>query len=205
MPLDTGAHAALMAPDQTALDYLKAKSVKDPEPILPDGDAQYYETASYDIAELEPYVSPPPSPATARPISQATGVRIDQAYIGSCSGGRLTDLRIAADILRGRKVHPDTRMIVTPITQATYKEAVKEGIIETLIEANVVIGPPGCGACPGAHMGAMGAEETVISTTSMNYPGRMGDPAAKIYLASAYTVAASAAKGEITDPREFLS
>jgi homoaconitase/3-isopropylmalate dehydratase large subunit len=132
------------------------------------------------------------------------GVHLDQAFIGSCTNGRLEDLEIAARILKGRKVHPDLRLIITPASQETYIEALKAGYIETFLSAGAVFTNSTCGACVGGHLGVLGPGEVCISGTNRNFRGRMGHPESKVYLASPATVAASAVKGVITDPRRLV-
>jgi homoaconitase/3-isopropylmalate dehydratase large subunit len=146
----------------------------------------------------------PPKPSNAVGVTEVEGTRIDQAFIGSCTNGRLEDLRIAAGILKGRKVDKFTKVIVIPASQEVLKSALAEGLIATFVEAGAVVGPPTCGPCMEAHMGILGPGEVCISTANRNFQGRVGDVTAKIYLASPATVAASALKGKISDPREFF-
>jgi len=175
------------------------------ETIRPDADADYLEVRTIDLGSLEPLVALPDSVLNnSRPLAAVAGTRIDQAFIGSCANGTLEDLRLAAQILCGKKVSSKVRLIVTPGSQKVYLDAVRAGIVETLVTAGAVITNPTCGACGGGHMGVLGPEETCITASTRNFKGRMGDPSARIYMASPATVAASAITGVITDPREYL-
>jgi 3-isopropylmalate/(R)-2-methylmalate dehydratase large subunit len=175
------------------------------ETIRPDADADYLEVRTIDLGSLEPLVALPDSVLNnSRPLAAVAGTRIDQAFIGSCANGTLEDLRLAAQILMGKKVSSKVRLIITPGSQKVYLDAVREGIVETLVEAGAVITNPTCGACGGGHMGVLGPDETCITASTRNFKGRMGDPSARIYMASPATVAASAITGVITDPREYL-
>jgi homoaconitase/3-isopropylmalate dehydratase large subunit len=152
---------------------------------------------------LEPQVAFPFAIDNVKPISEVGEIRVDQAVLGSCTNGRLEDLRIAAKILEGRKVHPDTRLLVIPASAEVYKEAAIEGILSTIIEAGCIICNPGCGPCFGAHMGLLASGEACVASINRNFKGRMGSPEAKVYLASPATVAASAIEGKIADPRNY--
>jgi 3-isopropylmalate/(R)-2-methylmalate dehydratase large subunit len=156
----------------------------------------------FEISSLEPQVAFPHSPGNSRGVSQAGGVLIDQAVIGSCTNGWLGDLRSAARILKGRQVHPRVRCIVVPGSQEIYLQAMNEGLLEIFVRAGAAVSTPTCGPCPGAHMGAVGAGEKCISTTNRNFIGRMGSPKAEVYLANPAVVAASAVAGQIIHPKE---
>jgi homoaconitate hydratase family protein len=203
--LTLGAYSSLMEPDSLVFDFLKGRARGQYSPLHADADAKYANVHDFDISSIPPQVSPPPESSTAVPVTELEGTRIQQAYIGSCSSARLEDIRVAARILKGKEVHAGTRMVVVPISQRVFGEAIREGHIQTLIEAGVQVAAPSCGACPGGHAGALGAGEVCITTTSHNYPGRMGSDKATIYLASPATVAASAVEGKITDPRKYMS
>ncbi|HEV8267966.1 MAG TPA: aconitase family protein, partial [Thermoanaerobaculia bacterium] len=157
-----------------------------------------------DVSALEPVVALPSLPSNGRFVGEVEPVKMDQVYIGSCTNGRLEDLRIAAQVFRGNRVAKGTRAIVVPATTAAYKQAMKEGLLEIFAEAGCVVSTPTCGACLGAHMGVLGADETCLSTTNRNFVGRMGSPMSRVYLASPATAAATAIAGVITDPREML-
>ncbi len=202
--LTLGAFSSLMVPDELVLEFLRGRVRKDFEVVAPDRDANYAQVHDFDITSIAPQVSPPPESSTAVSVDELEGTPIHQAYIGSCSSARLNDLRIAAQVLRGRRVHSKARMIAVPISQKVLLDAISEGIVQTLVEAGVQVGAPSCGACPGGHLGALGVGEVCITTTSHNYQGRMGSDKATIYLASPATVAASAVEGRITDPRKYI-
>jgi 3-isopropylmalate/(R)-2-methylmalate dehydratase large subunit len=174
-------------------------------PQHPDADARYLDVREVDLGRLEPLVALPDSVLNnSRTVSELAGTRVDQAFIGSCANGTLEDLEIAARVLAGRKVSPRTRLIVTPASQHVYRQALHAGVITVLAEAGAVVAPPTCGACGGGHMGVLGPDEVCITASTRNFKGRMGDPSAKIYMASPATVAASAIKGAIAHPGEFL-
>ena len=191
--------------DSVLADYLKARGKTGLEPVYPDRDAKYADVRQIDLDILQPLVALPDSVLkNSRNLSEVAGTRIDQAFIGSCANGTLDDLALAARVLAGRKVSPQTRLIVTPGSQYVYREALRAGVIATLAEAGAVITNPTCGACGGGHMGVLGPEEVCITASTRNFKGRMGDPSSKVYMASPATVAASAIKGVITDAGEFL-
>ncbi len=171
--------------------------------VTTDTDAEFIDERHYDLTDelLEPIVAPPDLPTNGKSVAEVAGVPIDQAFIGSCTNGRIDDLIIAAEILKGRKIHDGVRLIITPASKATYMEALERGIIKILMEAGGIVTNSTCGACVGGHLGVLGAGEVCISSTNRNFRGRMGHPDSRIYLASPATVAASALKGVITDPR----
>jgi 3-isopropylmalate/(R)-2-methylmalate dehydratase large subunit len=169
--------------------------------VLPDKDATYCETHEYDAREMVPMVAKPFLPSNVAPASEVK-VQIDQAYLGSCTNGRIEDLRVAAKILKGRKVHKDVRMIVVPATRRIFDEAVKEGLTKIFSDAGAYVSGPTCGACLGGYMGILAPGERCVSSTNRNFVGRMGDKDSEVYLASPAVVAASAIKGRITDPSE---
>ena len=205
MAIESGATNGIIEPDQTLLDFLKARTEHPFELIQSDPDAEYAETLEFQAEDIkEPMVAVPPKPSNAVGVTEVEGTRIDQAFIGSCTNGRLEDLRIAARILKDRKVEKFTKVIVIPASQEVFKAALAEGLIATFVEAGAVVGPPTCGPCMEAHMGILGPGEVCLSTANRNFQGRVGDVTAKIYLASPATVAASALKGKISDPREFF-
>ena len=197
------AETAIIAPDEKTFAYLKGKTDIPYEPVVGDPDAVYAKEIVYDVSQLEPMVVTPPDVFYIKTVKEVAGKKIDQALIGTCAGGRLDDLRIAARILRGKKIHPDVRFLVFPITPKTQSDASREGLIDILVEAGALIGPSTCGPCYGGF-GQLLPGETCLSTGTMNVAGRMGSTEAEIYMANPATVAASALKGEIADPREFL-
>ncbi len=204
MTVEAGAKCGLMtvnnAVERWMREYAPQKSWR---PVVPDVDAEYRDTVEIELGRdvTEPMVATPHSPANVRPVSEVEGIRIDQAFIGSCTNGRYEDLEIAARILKGKRVHRDTRLVVTPASKHTYMQALKSGIIEILLEAGAVVTNPTCGACIGGHRGVLGAGEVCISSTNRNFRGRMGSPDSLVYLASPATVAASAIAGSINNPR----
>jgi 3-isopropylmalate/(R)-2-methylmalate dehydratase large subunit len=205
MAIESGATNGIIEPDQRLVDFLRARTSQSFELIRGDQDAEYAETLELHANDIkEPMVAVPPKPSNAVGVTEVEGTRIDQAFIGTCTNGRLEDLRIAAGILKGRKVDRFTKVIVIPASQKVLKAALAEGLIATFVEAGAVVGPPTCGPCMEAHMGILGPGEVCISTANRNFQGRVGDVTAKIYLASPATVAASALKGKISDPREFF-
>jgi 3-isopropylmalate/(R)-2-methylmalate dehydratase large subunit len=172
--------------------------------IRADEDAEYSEAWEYDLSDLEPQVAKPHTVDNVSPLGEVEGTEIGEAFLGTCTNGRLEDLKIASQIIRGKKINPRVRFIVAPASRKVYLGAIKEGILEVLIEAGAVVVNPGCGPCVGTHQGVPGDGEVVISTANRNFKGRMGNPRALIYLASPATVAASALEGKITDPRKYL-
>ncbi len=203
MMFEAGVKACLFVPDSKTMAFLKratgGRSV--PEPVRPDPDAKYEEIARYDLSRLAPFVAAPHNPTNGRKIWEAAGIKIDEAFLGSCTNGRLEDLRVAAAVLKGKKIHRDVRMIVTPASQNVFLRAMAEGLIQTFVEAGALVTNPGCGACLGGHLGLLAPGEVCISSSNRNFRGRMGSREAEIYLASPAVVAASAVKGEIADPR----
>ncbi|UCD21852.1 MAG: 3-isopropylmalate dehydratase large subunit [Chloroflexota bacterium] len=205
MAIESGATNGIIEPDQKLVDFLKGRTSGPFEIVQGDQDAEYAETLEFHADDIkEPLVAAPPKPSNAVGVTEVEGTRIDQAFIGSCTNGRLEDLRIAAKILKGRQVDKLTKVIVIPASQEVLKAALEEGLISIFVEAGAVVGPPTCGPCMEAHMGILGPGEVCISTANRNFQGRVGDTTAKIYLASPATVAASALKGKISDPREFF-
>jgi 3-isopropylmalate/(R)-2-methylmalate dehydratase large subunit len=192
--------------DEICLDFLQERIGERPVPVEADPDAAYADVRQVDLSALTPWVARPGKVAdNAFPISQLERRKVDQCFIGSCANGQIEDLRIAADMLRNRRVAPGVRLIVTPASQAVYAQAVREGYVETLADAGAIVTNSTCGACFGYHMGLLGAGEVCITASTRNFKGRMGSPDAEIYMASPRTVAAAAIAGEIIDPREVLS
>ena len=205
MSAELSAEFATFEADEVLLDYVRARNPAPFEAQAPDADAKYADVRTIKLDEMEPLVALPDTVLNnSRPVAEVAGERIDQAFIGSCANGTLDDLTVAAKVVAGRQVSPKVRLIVTPGSQTIYREAVSKGIIGTLIEAGAVITNPTCGACSGGHLGVLGPNETCITASTRNFKGRMGDPSARIFMASPATVAASALKGAIADPSEFL-
>jgi 3-isopropylmalate/(R)-2-methylmalate dehydratase large subunit len=205
MSAELSAEFALFEADGTTDAYLRARTDAPYTPVFADPDAEYAASHAVDVSALEPQVALPGRvPHNVAPVSAVAGTRIDQAFVGSCANGRLEDLAIAAEVVKGRKVHPDVRFIVTPSSQQQLKEAVRLGIVETLMDADAVVTNSTCGACFGGHMGVLGPNEVCLTASTRNFQGRMGHPSARIYLGSPATVAASAIAGCIADPRALL-
>ena len=204
MAIEAGGKAGLFAVDETARAYVEGRAKRAYHSYASDADAIYARVITIDVSDMEPQVSFPHLPENARAVSEAGGVRVDQAVIGSCTNGRLEDLRVAARILTGRKVHPDVRCIVIPGTQQVYLDALREGLVEAFIEAGAVVSTPTCGPCLGGHMGILAAGERAVSTTNRNFRGRMGHPESEVYLSGPAVAAASAIAGTIVHPDEVL-
>jgi len=205
MSAELSAEFATFEPDSVMLDWVRARNPVPFEPVYPDADASYFAVRKVDLGSLEPLVALPDSVVNnSQPVTATAGIRIDQAYIGSCANGTLDDLEIAARVVKGRRVATGTRFIVVPASQTVYRDAMRSGAIQTLADAGATIAPPTCGACGGGHMGVLAPEEVCITSSTRNFKGRMGDPSSKVYMGSPATVAASAVHGVITDPREFL-
>jgi len=204
MGIEMGAKIAVFSVDDKTREYLANAGVADYEPIWADDDAQYWQELEYDLGSIVPVVAAPHKVDNMRTIDDAKGTPIQQAFLGTCTNGRVSDLEAAAGVLKGRKVHPDVRLIIAPASRTIQLEASKKGILDTLVEAGGLLIPPGCGPCLGAHQGCLAPEEVCISTANRNFKGRMGCKDAEIYLASPLTVAYSAVKGCISDPREVV-
>jgi len=200
MTTEAGAKNGIIEPDETTFAYLRERTDAKYAVVSGDPDAHYSEVFTYEIEKLEPTIAKPFSPGNITVARELQGTELDKAYIGSCTGAKLEDLREAAKILKGRKVKIRTEVL--PAAQSIYMKALKEGLITIFMEAGAVVGPPTCGACCGAHMGVLGKDEICISTTNRNFPGRMGHVESQTYLASPMVVAASAVTGKITDPRD---
>ncbi len=205
MAVEAGAKAGLCTADEVTRRFLEDQGRGgDYMPLSPDPDAPYERLIEIDASHLSPRVAFPHFVDNVRSIEEAEGVSIDQVFIGTCTNGRLSDLRVAARILKGRKLHSHLRLLIGPASRRTYLDALREGLMETFVEAGAVILPPGCGACVGVHQGILADGERCLSTQNRNFQGRMGNPQGEIFLASPATAAATAVKGEITDPREFI-
>ncbi len=204
MAVEMGAKAGVMPFDKVTERYLKGRAKKRYRPIAPDPGARYENTFEFDVRGLTPVLSCPHTVDNVKPVEEVAGRTIHQAFLGSCTNARHDDLGEAARVLRGRRVHPDVRLMVAPASRLEYLEADRRGYIRTLLEAGAMILNPGCGPCFGAHQGILADGEVCISSANRNFRGRMGNPRAEIYLASPATVAASAVKGEIADPRPLL-
>lgn len=204
MAVEMGAKCALMEADKKVLDWVRSHSKKKPKPVSADRDAQYLNIFKFDISKISPQVAKPHTVDNTVSVEELEGIKIDEAFLGTCTNGRLSDLEIGAKILKGKTVSRDIRLIVAPASREIYLEALKKGYIGTFIEAGASVVAPGCGPCVGTHAGIPADGESVISTANRNFKGRMGNPNAFIYLGSPATVIASAIKGSIADPRKYL-
>lgn len=203
MAIEAGAKAGIIPPDDKVFEFLEGRVRGDYKSVYADGKESEYEAVyEYDASEIVPTVAKPFSPANTAPASELD-VPIDQAYLGSCTNGRIEDLRVAAAILSGKKISPDVRMIVVPASEAVFVQAIEEGVIQIFLAADAFVSGPTCGACLGGHMGVLAKDERCISTTNRNFIGRMGHKDSEVYLANPAVVAASAIKGRITDPTEL--
>ena len=206
MSVEVGAKCGLFAPDEITLDYLQTQTKAAPPYDLPRPvNPRYERVIEVDVSALEPQVACHPDVDQVRPLHEAAGLPVDQVFIGTCTNGRYEDLEIAAAILRGRQVHPFTRVLVTPVSQTVYEKAMANGLIQIFLEAGCTVNAPGCGACIGRHGGVLAAGERAFTTMNRNFIGRMGSPQAEIYLGSPAAAAATAIEGRIADPRPYLS
>jgi len=203
MAVEAGAKSGIIEPDFKTLQYVKERTNAPYKVFKSDADATYEDVITMDGGGLEPVVAAPFLPSNVKPVSELAHIEVDQVVIGSCTNGRLEDLRVAAQMMKGKKVAKGVRCLVLPASEKVFEQAMKEGLIQTLAEAGCVIGPSTCGPCLGGHMGVLAEGEVCVSTTNRNFVGRMGHPKSKVYLASPATAAASAIKGRITDPRSI--
>jgi 3-isopropylmalate/(R)-2-methylmalate dehydratase large subunit len=202
MAIEAGAKTGLIAPDKITRAFVEKRAQRKPRYYLPDPDAEYERVEEFDVSGMEPVVAKPPLPSNVVPVSQAKDVILDQAIIGSCTNGRIEDLREAAKLLKGKKVSPRVRTIIIPATPAVYRQAMKEGLFEIFLSSGCIISPPTCGPCLGGHMGILAKGEKAVATTNRNFVGRMGHTESEVYLASPAVAAASAIKGRLALPKE---
>jgi 3-isopropylmalate/(R)-2-methylmalate dehydratase large subunit len=204
MAVEAGAKNGIFEVDNTTLEYLEHRAQRPYKVFWSDEDAAYAEVKDYDVSTIEPQVAFPHLPSNVRSISEVEDINIDQVVIGSCTNGRIEDLRIAAQVLRGNKISPGVRLIVIPATQEIYRQAMSEGLLEIFLDAHGVISTPTCGPCVGGHMGILARGERALSTTNRNFVGRMGHPESEVYLSNPAVAAASAVKGRIAHPDEVI-
>ncbi|OGC41952.1 3-isopropylmalate dehydratase large subunit [candidate division WOR-3 bacterium RBG_13_43_14] len=200
LSMEMGAKVAFILPDEKTISFVRERTKKEFTAVLPDRDAQYARSLDVDAASLRSQIACPHAVDNVKKVREVSGLKINQALIGSCTNGRLEDLKVAASIIEGKNVHPDVRLLIIPASRRIYLDATKAGYIETLVKAGGLVLNPGCGPCLGAHQGLLAAGERCIATTNRNFQGRMGSSDAEVYLASPATVAFSAIKGEITEP-----
>ncbi|MEM3429972.1 MAG: 3-isopropylmalate dehydratase large subunit [Candidatus Bathyarchaeia archaeon] len=203
MVVEAGAKAGIVPPDNKTIAYVRARTRGTFKPVLSDEGARYEDVLEYDVSSLQPLVACPPTVDNVRPASELQNVIIDQVFIGSCTNGRIEGLRLAASILKGRRISEGVRMIISPASQEIYKECLREGLLRIFTEAGAVVTNATCGPCLGGHMGLLAPGEVCISTSNRNFVGRMGSPQSKVYLANPATAAASGVTGHITDPNEL--
>ncbi|HAU32434.1 MAG: 3-isopropylmalate dehydratase large subunit [Desulfotomaculum sp. 46_296] len=204
MAIEAGAKNGIFPPDEITNEYVEGRSKRPYTFYSSDPDARYKGTREYDVSGMEPLVAFPHLPEKVHPVSQAGHIKIDQVVIGSCTNGRLEDLRLAAGLIRGKKVHPEVRLIVIPGTQKIYLQSLREGLIEDFVEAGAVFSTPTCGPCLGGHMGILAKGERCLATTNRNFVGRMGDRESEVYLCNPAVAAASAIAGYIVGPKEVI-
>ena len=200
MAIEAGAKNGIIAPDETTAAYEKGRARREPRIHASDPDASYLETYEWNVSNLSPQVALPHLPENVKPVKECGDVTLDQVVIGSCTNGRMTDLRIAAGILKGKKIAPGLRLIILPGTQEIYLQALREGLIEVFVEAEGAVSTPTCGPCLGGHMGVLAQGERALATTNRNFVGRMGHPKSEVYLSGPAVAAASAITGRITHP-----
>ena len=205
MAIEEGGKTGLINPDEKLLQYARERAARHFEPIFADKDAVYAGSLTIDVTDMEPQVAMPHLPENVKPVSEAAGTPVDQVFIGSCTNGRISDLRSAARILKGKKVHKKTRLMVIPASYEIYRQAMKEGLFDIFLDAGAAISTPSCGPCLGGHLGILAAGERCISTSNRNFVGRMGSPKSEVVLAGPMVAAASAVAGHICHPKEVMA
>jgi len=203
MAIEAGGKSGIIVPDKVTQQYVKGRAKRDYKFYASDPDAKYVEVREYDVSKIPLTVSCPSLPSNTRPAAELSEVKIDQVVIGSCTNGRLEDMREAAEVLKGKKVNPNVRLLVIPATQRIYREAMREGLFEIFLDAEAVVSTPTCGPCLGGHMGILAKGEVALATTNRNFVGRMGHPESKVYLSGPAVAAASAVLGRIGTPEEL--
>jgi 3-isopropylmalate/(R)-2-methylmalate dehydratase large subunit len=203
MAVEMGAKIGIIEPDETTLSFVKSRTQIPYNPVKSDPDANYERILDFNVTKMEPQVACPSSVDNVKPISEIGEVEIDQAFLGSCTNGRLEDLRLAARLIKGKKIKKGVRMLVIPASQEIYMQALQEGLTEIFVEAGAFVCNPTCGPCLGGHMGILASGEVCVSSSNRNFIGRMGSPESYVYLASPATIVASAVTGKITDPRSL--
>ncbi len=204
MAVEAGAKNGIMEPDEAVLEWVRSRARRPFQPVYADPDASYAAVYEYDVTDMDPVVSAPSSPANVVSVREAAGVRVDQCFIGTCTNGRIEDLRQAARVLAGRNVHPDVRLLVIPATPRIYRQALEEGLIQVFLDAGAAVSTPTCGPCIGGHMGVLADGEVCVSTSSRNFIGRMGHRGSKVYLSNAAVAAAAAVAGRLVHPDEVV-
>lgn len=205
MAIEAGGKNGIVEPDATTEEYCRGRALREPVMMKSDEGAEYERVIDIDVGSIELQVAKPHLPSNTVPASELADLKIDQVVIGSCTNGRIEDLRMAAEVLKGRKVHPDVRAIVFPGSQLVYQQAIGEGLVDVFIDAEVAVSTPTCGPCLGGHMGILAAGERCVSTTNRNFVGRMGHTESEVYLAGPYVAAATAIAGTVAVPEEVLA
>lgn len=203
MAIEAGGKTGLINPDEKLLQYARERAARHFEPIFADKGAVYASSLTIDVTDMEPQVAMPHLPENVKPVSEVSGTHVDQVFIGSCTNGRITDLRSAAKVLKGKKVHKKTRLMIIPASYEVYRQAMKEGLFDIFLDAGAAISTPSCGPCLGGHLGILAAGERCISTSNRNFVGRMGSPKSEVVLAGPMVAAASAVAGHICHPKEI--
>ena len=198
-----GAWTAIMNPDAKTIDYVHSRNPEAFEPLVSDADAEYANVYEFDVSGLVPQIVPPPERYHVHPVSQYEGKPVNRGFVGTCDNGRMEDMQMVAEVLKGRKVHPDVIFNITPATVDIFKQCVKEGLMEIFLESEAAVHHPGCGQCAGAYT-PLGSGDVCVASATCNFPGRMGSKTAEIYLANPATVAAACIEAKITDPRKYL-
>jgi len=201
MAIEMGGKTGLVEPDEKVIKYVESRSNKNYQVFTSDEDAESLTTLHVDVTDLEPQIACPHNVDNVKPVSDVEGTPLDQIFLGSCTNGRLDDMRVAAEILKGKEVSPRVRMLVIPASREVYRNALEEGLMNIFVDAGALVCNPCCGPCLGGHVGLLGPGEVSLSTSNRNFQGRQGSPEAEVYLSSAAVAAASAIKGKITDPR----
>jgi len=204
MTVEAGGKNGIIEPDKITLNYIKSRAKRPYRIYRSDQEVRYADVREYDVSKINPQVALPHIPSNVKDVREVGKIEIDQVVIGSCTNGHLEDLRVAAKILRERKIAPFLRLIIIPATQEIYRQSLKEGIIEIFLSSGAVVSPPTCGPCLGGHMGVLAAGERALATTNRNFRGRMGHAESEIYLSGPAVAAASAIKGRICHPEEVM-
>lgn len=205
MAIEAGGKSGIIEPDEVTMEYVNGRFRREPVLFSSDREAEFADKLDIDATAIKPQVSKPHLPSNAVDAEELGDITVDQVVIGSCTNGRLDDLRMAAEVLKGRKVAPGVRTIVIPGSQHIYQQAIKEGLVDIFIDAQAAVSTPTCGPCLGGHMGILAAGERCVATTNRNFVGRMGHPESEVYLAGPYVAAATAITGHVSVPEEVLS
>ncbi|MBE0417482.1 MAG: 3-isopropylmalate dehydratase large subunit, partial [Coriobacteriia bacterium] len=204
MAIEAGGKSGIIAVDDTTRAYLEGRAERPWTEYHSDPDAEYARVIEIDASQLKPTVSFPHLPSNTRLAEDSRDIWVDQVVIGSCTNGRIEDMRVAAEVLKGRKVHENVRLIIIPATQEIYRQAMHEGLFDIFLDANAAVSTPTCGPCLGGHMGILAAGERAVATTNRNFVGRMGDPTSEVYLSSPAVAAATAVAGHIAVPEDLV-